>query len=863
MNNNAYKKIDSIERLLENFWRIFPNIETTVLKNKVIKPVLENSVEFCELIKKRIINVKTFTEGGFGAVGNLSINEDEPNQPLMAIIVSLNTETKTFVPFSTPIIIKVFFTARPNWLIQGTTLYISDPFSELIFGSMLGHLYDLGVCPFFTKYFGAYVCDALQTVTGKSSTQVITEKASVELLYLLDRGKGIAVTHPRVIMNIIFQYVYALFIMKYFYGMAHYDTQYRNLMVTIINKVSSLDANPESNINKLFKKYKPVDYIYQGQDLSSTEYILFDTSSVIPDSYICIKNTGFLLKIIDYGACSANLNLSKSDIYNRNLSIATSIDDLKKLGADIAYSKGKKDFSYLNTLDLQYTLVNMYEHLTKGLDKVSHTPYDDPTAKITNEKIIRYLNYFTEKFYNDTNLKISTFLENNPRLQIRKERGPRTTSPIWNWISFVRDAGISKQTFNKPERLLQGLLNVCGEFNYTNASIRGKPSKVYFLEEPLVGEKYIILSNHVSEFANSLNIFSTIATESRKLNYCRTKVECILLADSVDKHSLDNVLSKRLYNPLSVEFVTALKNKTYIDFSKIKPVAINGLFYYFQFQLNPAVFKIDINIDIIFFHVYAVSPSSKKVIDFGVDLWEGMKRNVIGSTGIGLTCGYFKEQPTSTPLTIPIGFFYSNKLISNGTYIQFPIPSVQAAIYCSNNTVHINQYASFLAKHKIIQEEINGVTINNIAMATPSSPELNKIGTVPVKRNGALITDDDYEWAFCSGPILIWDSKPVPIQNDLPNRYHVYNTQNILGITISGDLIIILCEGNGYDSPGLTVTEVSKLIYVFGLTKAVFLGRGFNTNMLTKNCLGPPRCDPVYILNNPLKKKTGISLYAF
>ncbi len=39
-----------------------------------------------------------------------------------------------------------------NWSIGESsidkgTFYISDPLSEMIFGSMLGHLYDLGVVP--------------------------------------------------------------------------------------------------------------------------------------------------------------------------------------------------------------------------------------------------------------------------------------------------------------------------------------------------------------------------------------------------------------------------------------------------------------------------------------------------------------------------------------------------------------------------------------------------------------------------------------------------------------------------------------------------------------------------------------------
>ena len=36
---------------------------------------------------------------------------------------------------------------------------ISDPITEIVFGSMFGHLYDLGLCPFYAKYFSAYICE--------------------------------------------------------------------------------------------------------------------------------------------------------------------------------------------------------------------------------------------------------------------------------------------------------------------------------------------------------------------------------------------------------------------------------------------------------------------------------------------------------------------------------------------------------------------------------------------------------------------------------------------------------------------------------------------------------------------------------
>ncbi len=50
--------------------------------------MIQNSVEFCDLLAKNILKIQPFAQGGFGQVGSLTIDEDKYNQPLKAIGIS-------------------------------------------------------------------------------------------------------------------------------------------------------------------------------------------------------------------------------------------------------------------------------------------------------------------------------------------------------------------------------------------------------------------------------------------------------------------------------------------------------------------------------------------------------------------------------------------------------------------------------------------------------------------------------------------------------------------------------------------------------------------------------------------------------
>ena len=185
MSDPTYKYFDDADTFLANLIEFFPSIYGTLTDNELdteinnlILPTLTKSAEFCTSIQNGVINTRVTGQGGFGIVGDFQITEDQENQKVYAIIVSIKP-TGSLEPFYVPVIIKtghqdkqISFNASVVVDLPITEfphssgvqrkikiIAISDPITEIVFGSMLGHLYDLGLCPFYAKYFSAYICE--------------------------------------------------------------------------------------------------------------------------------------------------------------------------------------------------------------------------------------------------------------------------------------------------------------------------------------------------------------------------------------------------------------------------------------------------------------------------------------------------------------------------------------------------------------------------------------------------------------------------------------------------------------------------------------------------------------------------------
>lgn len=957
----SYKKIDTIPRLLENFWRTFPNVVALdpktldpAIGNKIINdgimvPAIQNSTEFCNLIDNHIINIKPFSKGGFGEVGALTINEDENDQPLEAIVISIK-RYGGFEPFYVPVIMKLYFTHdQPKWYISTiyssitktkNAIFLSDPLSEMVFGSMVGHLYDMGVCPFFTKYFGAYFC----TISNKTS--IVTERANFELRQLISRDGPTSITNrPEILTNLLFQYVYTLYIMKVYYGMVHFDTQYRNIMVTYIHN-RSIKMGPQ-----------PTPYIYQGEDISTKELILFKTHVMDDDLpvYIAIHNTGLLLKLIDYGVCVAHLDRSFFSPYRNNITITSIHSDLTRINASKAYENtilnnhngtitDEDEISilsraYTNTIDLQYTLNNVWEHLFNGLDRAVGQKQPDPNAAKQNSKALECLLWFTERFFGKN---IKQHLDDHPRQKIQKDGKGRLL-----WVSYIHDVGLSDPEFKTPLRLIEGLVNVCNMDKVVDVSFKKSyngPVKLLFFENsvkdflnsnvPINDDHCMVLNTSASDYQRAMNQFdqwlrATNAYERHCEGHDMVPVECLQIKSDTRKTSYRFLNNKHIYLP------TPNKVNGKLDIGRDNLIKSNELFDYYQVQLNPKAKRFPRNVDgamvyqtyqswldlkavpnsragnhieTIFLHVFKLKSIRSIQMLNGIDLWSGSLQTLTEPNGLAINGGYFivsgninKLYPKLKAKDIfsPIGYAYNKSSTVNGTILS--IPNVYnddvGVIYgSSNGSLHLERWDDFIARHRTIKdtvryEDANGQIVDEAVDAISMDD-----GVLVGKRPNVVDPSFTYDFAFATGPILISGNKVTFDLNKMnaevmdingrlvhavPDAHNAYKyraadgegnqyygmrhsnrfmVHNVVGVDNNGSFHIFLCEGRGFDAPGLDRVQLAYLIQSFGIHSAISLDGGFSANAIYKDC-DMDQCKPIIVLNDPEKRKLGLSLY--
>jgi hypothetical protein len=955
--SNSYKKIDTIPKLLENLWSIFPNIIAldsstrnpaiglvgqNLINKSVIVPMIQNSVEFCQLIKDETIRLKAFTKGGFGQVGDITINEDKQNQPLNAIIVSMKSYGG-FEPFYVPVIMKLYFSQKfPEWYISPISslnggfqnaLFVSDPVSEMVFGSMLGHLYDIGICPFFTKYFGAYICKE------NNQTSIITEKASFELKQLISRNSSTPVlnTRPITILNLLFQYIYGLYIMKIYYGLVHFDTQHRNIMVSYIH-------------DRIFKfnGSSPSSYIYQGENISNKKVMLIQTHKTKNGKpiYICIENTGLLLKIIDYGVCCAHLDRSMIEKYKVDMTISSIHSDLKRINAEKAYENTVRNvygldatLAFSNTVDLQYTINNIYEHIVKGLDTHVFRNNADPKARTENAEIIRLLQVFTERFFGTD---IETHLSGHPDQRVQMNPQGKLS-----WVSYNHNVGLVDPKWASPLSLLEGLINVCDKNREIDLDFKGLKQKkspiVYFEPEVdrilgnsvLNDKNTLLLTTSASDYQSNINQFSKWIERSKVyLSKCKNdmvNVQCKNLKSERDKYSLSSTTEKKLFSPTPLKSFESAKNL----------VKSNSLFDYYQFQLNPKAIDIKRNkdggfvyqtyqswfdfnmipeskageyVETIFLHVFKLKSLKSISLKKGDDIWNGSISSFSQKeNGLGINGGYFivkgnlnKLYPNlkESSLTKPIGYSYIKGSNDNGTILPFPdvYDDDLGVIYgtfgdsVKNATLKLQSWNEFKNKHVLVDDVVRYELKDGKILEQPIKSISMDGGALVGKTRSLLNSKDSYDFAFVSGPILIsggavvftsekMNNQVMTIKNELVhavpgaqnsykyraapgegNQYygmrhsHRYMVHNVLGMTDNQEYYIFFCEGRGFDAPGLDRVQLSSLIQKFKITSAIALDGGFSANAVYKDCSGG-KCKQMFALNDPEKRKVGISMY--
>jgi hypothetical protein len=173
-------------------------------------------------------------------------------------------------------------------------------YAESYFAPFVKYVNDLGVCPFLCNYMASYL-------TEKNRMVMFIERYDTEL-------RTFELMNNQYLINILFQFVYTIFVLKSYLGMVHYDTHLRNLML----------IKNEQN------KYK---YI-----------LLYDRYKNIG---ILLPFLEYTLKLIDFGLCTIDLR----DSYDPKL---------KESGLRVKSINAPENVENL-TIELQYLVLHLWQ----------------------------------------------------------------------------------------------------------------------------------------------------------------------------------------------------------------------------------------------------------------------------------------------------------------------------------------------------------------------------------------------------------------------------------------------------------------------------------------------------------------------
>jgi hypothetical protein len=290
------------------------------------------------------------------------------------------------------------------------------------------------------------------------------------------------------------------------------------------------------------------------------------------------------------------------------------------------------------------------------------------------------------------------------------------------------------------------------------------------------------------------------------------------------------------------------------------------------------------------------------------------------TTCFSINAGYYAI-PQQNVEQRRIGFFYNEDVTdgTNGTYLPVPKPYRPhfGVIWCSHtNVLHIDTHEEFMSWHETIDQPI-GYFLDDGSIYTTLQPVIkmeghsNAIITEGLRGNTPVMSNGNrpYKWAFCSGVLLVDNSKVVfdlhtmldtqflIVESDQPantssipkppdfttykllqesgNNYKFksadngdmydsygvkvsnrYSTHNVMGITNTGKIMFFLVEGRGFNAVGLDRVQVAYLVDKFGIHKAISLDGGFSANAVYKMDDDTPK----YVQNDPQKRKLSTSM---
>lgn len=822
----SYKKLDQLQRFLFSFWRNIPgflisgSLESHAknFKLNVLFPfILSSNKGVCDLIDKLLIPGKK-TAGGFNEVGPFKIYENGEQREMLAITVSFGPSTSPFVPYMMDVILKKGILPKDanvnleNVPGMGLCLVGTDLVHDALVSSLVSHIFDLGVCPFFPKYFTSYFCPT--QVENKYQNFAILEKIDFGMSDFLSRFKySPQLTFP-LLRNILIQVMIGALYMKRYFGISHFDLHPGNLLFDYLNDSQvKLPIQPKT------------EYIYAGTDITKVPYFAFEIKE---NDYLVIENMGILTKIIDYGITVAELGLSEFPQYKYGLTLLNSGDEYNRInGLKHAFKTrhfGDEEWNYI-VMCILYSL--KYSKDVNGPDPVVK-PVDPHHASLLQDIIPFILSV-------QPNLRQIILNENLP-VEITRSgqrqklggvnpvlpRGFGTTSDPYFLVYNLMRTLMSAKAFTKVGEItyynateknldftdsafVSSKIKMFSFFNAVNSRVMfaefskefnryykgcmsspSSPESVYKAEElPSVGtaeEKCIYayqnivskldLSNYVQP-----SFFENVA--GGDLVRSGTFLQLSGPSSFPDKYAkfhdgFTTLFSMYIYpGELNLKMITSVEELKYKDYHRLNnykspPISLLGK----QFP--------GVNI-----HVLGINKQATVKTQFLVHkhrnhgLYSTMIQTFnLGKRGFMVNGSYFVVSSLLGNMTVynldkaellyPIGFYFNaDEALEEGTCMKLPIPSPYVPFFAfitiaKDGKFTFRKYSNLLLTHETKDVEImdggNLIRIDKMVECSVDGLPLLKEVNGDVRE---LNPDTDYKYGFSTGPILVWEGNVV------------------------------------------------------------------------------------------------------
>lgn len=336
--------------------------------------------------------------GKYGAIGKLTLDGEKVKLDDTTLIVKTNRK-----PIEN---IKIQY--------KNNILKLDDSVAEIMFAAIIKILYESGACPFYVHYAGYFLKQPLM--------YLFSEKCSFEFSYILQRqSDGLAIVQriPNLLMNCIFQFIYAIYIYKAYFDLIHFDTHIRNVMLKRVN-------------GQMYNKMK----------WSDCKYIIFRDSR--QKRAIVIKNYNYIVKLLDFGLCFANLKAS--------LTVSSTIQMKSHINAESFVTTSSKK----NTVDLMYFLLHVYQYMNYGLDQnFGSIETNFKKDRQHYSVLLNTIDTFSKHYFGTV---FSEFAKLN--VPDRNDEGKLL------YLLKNHDVGINNALFNDRNGLMEGLLRYCEQLGY-------------------------------------------------------------------------------------------------------------------------------------------------------------------------------------------------------------------------------------------------------------------------------------------------------------------------------------------------------------------------------------------------------------